>query len=54
LVRTDQVTIGEAGTAVQVGQTVIHFAHDAYITPSEARKFAEALFELAEIAEGLK
>jgi hypothetical protein len=36
LVRTDQVVIGEAGAAVHVGETVVHFADDAYITPTEA------------------
>jgi hypothetical protein len=51
LVRTDQVTIDEAGAAVHVGETVIHFAADAYITPGEARKLAEALAELADYAE---
>jgi hypothetical protein len=37
LVRTDQVTIREAGARVVVGEVVIHFADDAYITPGEAR-----------------
>jgi hypothetical protein len=54
LIRTDQVPIGEAGAAVHVGETVIHFADDAYITPAEARKLAEALGELADHAEGLR
>ena len=54
LIRTDQVTIGEAGAAVHVGETVIHFADDAYITPGEARKLAEALVELADYADGLR
>src|SRR6266576_2963932 len=54
LVRTDQVSIGEAGAAVHVGQTVIHFADDAYISPIEARKLAEALLELADYADGLR
>jgi hypothetical protein len=54
LVRTDQVTIGEAGAAVHVGETVIHFADDAYITPDQARVLAEALVELADYAEGLR
>jgi len=36
------------------GETVIHFADDAYITPGEARKLAEALVELADWAEGLR
>ena len=53
-VRTDQVTIGEAGAAVHVGETVIHFADDAFITSVEARKLAEALVELADCAEGLR
>jgi hypothetical protein len=44
LFRTDRVSIGEDGAAVHVGQTVIHFADDAYITPGEARKLAEALW----------
>jgi hypothetical protein len=50
----DQVTIGEAGAAVHVGETVIHFADSAYATPAEARKLAEALVELADHAEGLR
>ena len=54
LVRTDQVTIGEAGAAVHVGETVIHFADDAYITPAEARNLAEALVKLADYADGLR
>ena len=54
LVRTDQVTISEAGAAVHVGETVIHFADDAYATPGEARKLAEALVELSDWAEGLR
>ena len=37
LVRTDKVTIDEAGLAVHLGETVIHFADGAYLTPSEAR-----------------
>jgi hypothetical protein len=37
---------------VHVDETVIHFADDAYITPSEARKFAEARVELADFAVG--
>jgi hypothetical protein len=37
---------------VHLGETVIHFAHDAYITPGEARKLAEALVELADYADG--
>jgi hypothetical protein len=32
LVRTDQVAIDEHGAAVHVGETVIHFADDAYIS----------------------
>jgi hypothetical protein len=51
LVRTDQVAIVEAGAAVHVGETVIHFADDAYITPGEARNLAAALVELADWAE---
>ena len=54
LVRIDQVTIGEAGAVVHVGETVIHFADDAYIAPGEARKLAGALVELADCAEGLR
>jgi hypothetical protein len=46
LVRTDQVAISEAGAAVHVGETVIHFADDAYIAPAEARKLAAAFVEL--------
>jgi hypothetical protein len=51
LVRTDQVAIDEAGAAVHLGETVIHFADDAYAVPAEARKLAEALVELAGWAE---
>ena len=54
LIRTDQVAIGEAGAAVHVGDTVIHFADDACIAPSEAGKLAEALVELADYADGLR
>jgi hypothetical protein len=39
---------------VHVGETVIHFADDAYITPSEARKLAEALVELADYPDGVR
>jgi hypothetical protein len=39
--------------AGHVGQTVIRFADDAYITPGEGRKLAEALVELADYADGL-
>ena len=46
LVRTDQVTIGEDGAAVRVGQVVVHFCDDGYVSPPEARKLAEALVEL--------
>ena len=52
LVRTNQVVIGEAGAAVHVGQPAIHFADDAYIAPSEVRKLAGALVELADYADG--
>jgi hypothetical protein len=52
LVRTDQVTIGEAGAAVHVGLTVIHFADDASITPGEARKLATAWCGLAGVVDG--
>jgi hypothetical protein len=51
LLRTDQVSIGEDGAAVHVGQTVIHHAEDYTIVPAEARKLAEALTELADYAE---
>jgi hypothetical protein len=54
LVRTDQVVLAEDGAAVHVGEVVIHFADDAYITPGEARKLAEALVELAAYADGLR
>jgi hypothetical protein len=54
LIRTDQVTINEDHAAVHVGETVVHFADDAYITPGEARKLAEALVELADYADGLR
>jgi hypothetical protein len=39
---------------VHVGQTVIRFADDGYMRPSEARKLAEALVELADDLEGLR
>jgi hypothetical protein len=39
---------------VHIGVTVVHFADDAYITPGEARKLAEALVELADFADGLR
>jgi hypothetical protein len=35
---------------VHVPETVICFADDAFITPSEARKLADALVELADYA----
>jgi hypothetical protein len=54
LVRTDQVAIGEAGAVVHVGETVIHFADDAYASAGEARKLAEALVELADCADGVR
>ena len=55
LVREDQVDIAETGASVRVGETIIHFADDAYIAPAEARKLAEAaLTELADYAEGLR
>ena len=54
LVRTDQVAISEAGAAVHLGETVIHFADDAYITPTEARILAAALVELADHANGVR
>jgi hypothetical protein len=34
LISTDQVAIDEAGAAVHIGETVIHFADDAYM-PAE-------------------
>jgi hypothetical protein len=54
LVRTDQVVIDETSARVVVGETVIHFADDAYISPGEARKLAAALVELADYADGLR
>jgi hypothetical protein len=54
LIRTDQVAIDEAGAAVHVGETVVHFADDAYCSPPEARKLAAALVELADYADGLR
>jgi hypothetical protein len=54
LCRTDQVLISEAGAAVHVGQVVIGFADDAYITPDQARVLALALVELADYADGLR
>jgi hypothetical protein len=48
------VAIGEAGAAVHVGETVIRFADDAYCTPPEARKLAEALVESADCADGAR
>jgi dTDP-4-dehydrorhamnose reductase len=54
LIRTDQVAIDEAGAAVHIGETVLHFVDDAYITPTEARQLAEALVELADWAEGTR
>ena len=54
LVRVDQVSIGEHGAAVHIGQTVIQHADGCTITPAEVRKLAEALVELADFAEGLR
>jgi hypothetical protein len=51
LIRTDRVSIGEGGAAVHVGEVVIRIADDAFITPAQARKLAEALVELADHAE---
>jgi hypothetical protein len=48
------VSITESGAVVHVGQTVIRFADDAYITPGEARTLAVALVELADYAEGVR
>jgi hypothetical protein len=53
-IRTDQVSISETGAAVHVGQTIIRFTDDAYITPSEGRKLADALVELADWADGAR
>jgi hypothetical protein len=53
LVRVDQVSISESGAVVVTGQTVIQFADGAYITPTEARKLAAALVELADYADGV-
>jgi hypothetical protein len=39
---------------VHVGEVVIRFADDAYITPGEARKLAAALVELADYADGVR
>ena len=39
---------------VHVGQVVIGFADDAYITPDQARVLALALVELADYADGLR
>jgi hypothetical protein len=63
--RTAAVLLGREGDAAGVipsgvapcgagRETVIHFADDAYITPSEARKLAEALVELTDGADGLR
>jgi hypothetical protein len=54
LFRTDRVSISEDGAAVHVGETAIRIADDAYATPGEARKLAEALVELADHADGLQ
>jgi hypothetical protein len=51
LFRVDRVSISEDGAAVHVGEVAIRIADDAYITPGEARKLAEALVELADYAE---
>jgi hypothetical protein len=53
LVRVDQLSIGEDGARVIVGQVVIHHADDATITPGEARQLAVALVELADYADGV-
>ena len=39
---------------MHVGETAIHFAANAYITPREAMRLAEALVELADYADGLR
>jgi hypothetical protein len=54
LVRVDQVSIGEDGAAVHVGQVVIRHADGCTITSGEARKLAEALVEMADWAEGAR
>jgi len=54
LVRTNQIAIDDAGAAVHVGETVIHFADDAYIAPGEAPKLAAALVELADYADRVR
>jgi hypothetical protein len=54
LIRTDQVSIGEDGAAVHVGQVVIWHAEDCTIVPDQARKLAEALVELSDYAEGAR
>jgi hypothetical protein len=53
LIRTDQVSIGEDGARVIVGQTVIQHADGCTITPDQARVLAAALVELAHWAEGV-
>jgi hypothetical protein len=54
LVRVDQVSIGEDGARVIVGQVVIRHADDATITPDQARILADALVELADYADGVR
>ena len=50
LVRVDQVSVGEDGARVIIGQVVIQHCDGCTITPGEARKLAEALVELADYA----
>jgi hypothetical protein len=50
LIRTDQVSTGEDGARVILGQVVIQHCDGCTITPGEARKLAEALVELADYA----
>jgi hypothetical protein len=54
LIRTDQVSIGEDGAAVHVGQTVMQHAAGCTITPDQARILADALVELADYADGVR
>jgi hypothetical protein len=54
LVRVDQVVIDESSARVAVGQVVIQYADGCTITPSDARKLADALVELADYADGVR
>jgi hypothetical protein len=51
LVRVDQVVIDESSARVVLGQVVIRHCDGCSITPSEARKLADALIELADFAD---